>query len=88
MSTIQPAKPPTVGEVVAALLKFDQSLPVLVSTHYDNDTEHSSRIFIEVSHAEPEGDGDIWRLIADNDVSDPNFKQDYPEAIKAVTITA
>lgn len=88
MNSNTPAPLITVAEVVASLLKMDQTLPVLVSTGYDNDTEHSSSFGIAVSYAEPQYDGDIWTLLSDSDAADPDFKNDYPDAIKAVTITA
>lgn len=88
MSSNQPVTPPTVADVVAALLKMDQSLPVLVSTGFDGSTEHSSLFSVEVNHAYPEGDGNIWISMDENDVNGPDFRKYWPEAIKAVTITA
>lgn len=88
MTSRQPVTPPTVADVVAALLKMDQTLPVLVSTNFDNDTALSSFFDISVNHAYPEGSGNIWELMDDNDVNGPDFKHDWPDAIKAVTIMA
>lgn len=55
-----PAMPPTVGEIVAALLKLDQSLPLVVSTHYDNDVGYSSGVQLSLGLISPVGEEDFW----------------------------
>jgi hypothetical protein len=57
-----PQTPPTVGEIVEALLKQDQSLPLVVSTHYDNDVGHSSNVGLSIELIYPAGEGSFWNL--------------------------
>jgi hypothetical protein len=74
-----PQTPPTVGEIVEALLKQDQSLPLVVSTHYDNDVGHSSSVGLSVELIYPAGEGSFWNL---QDISSPT-----PGSIRAVVLT-
>jgi hypothetical protein len=62
----QPQTPPTVGEIVEALLKLDQSLPLVVSTHYDNDVAHSSDVELTLELISPIGEKSFW------DTQDPS----------------
>lgn len=73
-----PATPPTVGEIVDALSKLDQSLPLLVSVHYDNDNALSSDVTLQVTAARPIGDGDFWDMDGD---TPPD-----PDAIRAAVL--
>jgi len=74
-----PVPPPTVGEIVEALLKLDQSLPLVVSTHYDNDTGHSSDMSLTTGPISYTGINHYWDV---DDVSSPN-----PGAITAAILT-
>lgn len=79
-----PATPPTVAEVIAALQTFDPNLPVLVSTGYDNDTEHTSEFAIRLGDFHPEGDGDIWAMAPE--LTEPDDIP-YDNQIRAVMIS-
>lgn len=80
-----PATPPTVAEVITALQRFDPELPVLVSTGYDNDTEHTSEFAVCLGDFHPEGDGNIWAMVP----ADPFDPDDDPDEgqIRAVMIS-
>ena len=66
-----PHTPPTVGEIVEALQKLDQELPLVVSTHYDNDDALSSVVSLQIELINPTGDGDFWDMI-DASVGNPD----------------
>lgn len=51
--TQMPATPPTVGELITELSKLDPSTPVLVSAHYDNDQELSSKVSLHTGDVRP-----------------------------------
>jgi hypothetical protein len=68
-----------VGDIVEALLKLDQSLPLVVSTHYDNDIGHSSNVCLSDELIYPVGEKDFWSL---QDISSPT-----PGSIRAVALT-
>ena len=71
MSTKVPPHPSTfatVGELVAELLKLDQSCPVVVSTHYDNGVSYSSEIEL----------GTAPLLHQEHNIYDPDDNEDAP----------
>ena len=74
-----PETPPTVGEIVAALLELDQDLPLVVSTHYDNDMAYSSSVGLTEAMILPIGDKNFWDS---QDQTSPD-----PDSIKAVVLT-
>ena len=72
----------TVKELREALEALPDDLPVIISTHYDNDIGHASQITMErsgINHQEL----DYW--IPNPDVNDP---QNPPDVADAVIITA
>lgn len=82
-----PERPPTVGEIVAALLTLDQSLPLVVSTGYDNDSALSSGVGIQIDAIKPEGDGNIWVQVPAGSFSQDPSHPDYdPSVITSVLI--
>ena len=68
-------------------MKFDQNLPVLVTTGFDNGTSYSSNIGVHISRAHPGGEGTIWdRSIWElNNTSDSG--DEWPGEISAVVIS-
>lgn len=86
MSQQQPSTPPKVREIIAALEKLDPELPVLVSTHYDNDVGHASEVSVYKSDAYPEGEGDFWNLYDRDDQDDDDDLPD--DVITAIVIEA
>lgn len=60
-----PPTPPTVGEIVQALQALDPNMPLIVSTHYDNDVGYSSEVQLSVEDARPVGEANAWDLTDD-----------------------
>jgi len=85
MSQNAPSTPPTVREVIASLQKLDPELPVLVSTHYDNDIGFASEVSIYESAAHPSGEGDFWQTFDEDDYDE----DDIPDgSISSIVIQA
>ncbi|MFF2053781.1 hypothetical protein ACFVU2_19410 [Leifsonia sp. NPDC058194] len=68
MTLDQPQIPPTVGEIITALSKLDPALPLVVSTHYDNDQALDSDVDLSVELVRPVGDQSFW------DREDPMYR--------------
>lgn len=85
MSQNTPSTPPTVRELIISLQKLDPDMPVLVSTHYDNDIGYASEISLYESAAHPSGEGDFWDTFDVNDYDEDEIPDD---SISAIVIQA
>lgn len=73
---------PCVGELMQALAQLDRDLPVVVSTHHDNDIGWSCEMSLEVTTITHD-EGPLWRRF--NDPTDPNPPRPL---VNALVITA